>query len=248
MEKVIGMIPARYNSSRLPGKPLIKICGRELIKIVYENVNSVKKFDELFIVTDDKRIENFCIENDMPVLMTSPNCATGTDRLYDAIKRYNIDADFIINIQGDEPLINASIINKIIKYHLLNPDCDAINIMVKIICKDDINDNTVVKVVFNENNDLIYLSRSAVPGYKGNKGIEYYKHCGVYGIKKEALLFFGETKRGRVEKIEDIEMLRFIENQKKVKIIPVLSESIGVDTIEDIKKLEKVYMCKDDQL
>lgn len=232
----MGIIPVRFLSTRLPGKPLIKVCGKELLVHVYEMAKKVKEFSEVYVATDDERIRLLCEKKGIKTIMTSTECSSGTDRICEALT--NIEADYVINIQGDEPLFEPENISKIIKYHIANKTVDVINVMTKIYDNSEVMNNSVVKVAHNNDNDLIYLSRSPVPGSKDSSNRIYYKHCGVYGLTREALVFFGNQDKGRIEKIEDIEMFRFIENGKIVKIIEIETESIGVDTPEDVRAVE----------
>lgn len=235
--KIIGVIPARFQSSRFPGKPLAMINGRPMIWWVYHQAIKVKEFETVYVATDSDKIVDICNEYDMNVILTSDTHSTGTDRLGEVAKK--VEADFYVNIQGDEPLIEPETINKIITYKKEHPDANIINSMTKITDANDVNKNTVVKVVAADNGDLIYLSRSPVPYPKKNQKIDYYKHLGLYGLSREALLFFSGAERTKNEKIEDIEMMRFMENEYRIKILPVVSQSIGVDCPEDAIRVEE---------
>ena len=237
MEKIVGIIPVRYASTRLPGKPLIKICGTELVVDVYNMAKKVKEISEVYVATDDERIRKVCIDSGIQTIMTSKDCASGTDRICEAVKK--IKADYIINIQGDEPLFEPEKISKLIEYHKQNDGVDVINVMTEIHVPSEVNDTSIVKVAFSDNDDLIYLSRAAVPGCKNPGKTTYYKHCGIYGLTKDALCFFESTNKGRIEKCEDIEMFRFLENGKRVKIIAIETDSIGVDTPKDVLLVEE---------
>ncbi len=233
--KIIGVIPARYKSTRFEGKPLVDICGKPMIWWVYNQVKKVKMLDEVYIATEDERILKKCQEYGFNVIMTSDKHMTGTDRLGEVAQK--VVADFYVNIQGDEPLIEPATIQKIVDYHLENPDIPVINTKTIIKEQDDVSRNSVVKVVTNKQEDGIYLSRSPIPYPKKQQSVTYYKHLGLYGLTRDALLFFSQTPRGMVEGIEDIEMLRFIENGKKVKFIEVNSDTVAVDVPEDVNKV-----------
>ena len=236
--KIIGVIPARYESSRFPGKPLADICGKPMIWWVYQQCKKVEEFSEIYVATDSHLIVDECKKYNMNVLLTSSEHQTGTDRLGEVAR--SIDADFYVNVQGDEPLIEPEVIKRIIDYKIDNRDVEIINTMTMIKKEDDVTSNTVVKVVSSENNDLIYLSRSPIPYPKKGQAIKYYKHLGLYGLTKRALDSFAKTSRTKNEKIEDIEMLRFLETGYSIKILPVESKSIGVDRIEDIEKVSVI--------
>lgn len=234
--KIIGVIPARYQSSRFPGKPLALIQGKPMIWWVYQQAMKVSSFSEVYVATDSELIYNNCVENNVRVLMTSDKHNTGTDRLGEVAQL--IDADFYVNIQGDEPLIEPETIQSVIDYKIRYPETQVINTCTPL--NEDIYDHSNVKVVFTDNNDLLYLSRLPVPFPKKGQTVQYYKHLGLYGLSKEALLFFSSAERTKNEKIEDIEMLRFLENGYRIKIYPVSSKSIGVDNPEDIIKVEQI--------
>ena len=236
--KIIGVIPSRYQSSRFPGKPLAEICGKPMIYWVYQQVMKVKEFDEVYVATDDSRIEEACKKYDMNVIMTSDKHQTGTDRLGEVAEK--IEADFYVNIQGDEPMIEPETIQKVITYKLEHPDTEVINTITPIKEEMEITRNTCVKVVTNAQDDGIYLSRSPIPYPKKGQDITYYKHLGLYGLTRKALQFYSSAERTKLEKIEDIEMLRFVENHINIKFVTVDSATIGVDCPEDIGRVEAV--------
>lgn len=235
--KIIGVIPARYKSSRFPGKPLADICGKPMIWWVYNQAKKVKDFDAVYVATDDERIEKACKENDINVIMTSDEHKTGTDRIGEVARK--IPADLYVNIQGDEPLIEPETIVQAIKPFYDNPDLQITNLMTKIDDPVDVINFTVPKVITNAENIGIYLTRSTAPYPKGRLDYSYYKQVCVYGFKPEALDFYCKSPRGKIESIEDIEILRFIENGYKVQYIEVDSETIAVDTQNDLEKVNK---------
>ena len=234
--KIIGVIPARYQSSRFPGKPLVMINGKPMVWWVYHQAMKVPAFAAVYVATDSEQIYNTCVENGMNVLMTSDKHQTGTDRLGEVAEK--MEADFYVNIQGDEPLIEPETIQKLVNYKRNHPEVEVINTMTHLHDDEDVTTNTIVKVVASDNGDLIYLSRSPIPYPKRGQAVNYYKHLGLYGISRKALLFFSQAERTRNEKIEDIEMLRFLESGYRIKIVKVKSRTIGVDCPEDIVKVE----------
>ena len=234
--RLLGIIPSRYESSRFPGKPLANICGKPMIYWVYQQAKKVKEFDDLIVATDDERIKMACDEYGMNVIMTSNRHQTGTDRLGEVASK--VPADFYVNIQGDEPLIEPQTIKSIIDYKMNHLEVDVINTITPIRDEREILSNTCVKVVTNEKDDGIYLSRSPIPYPKREQAIVYYKHLGLYGLSRNALMFFSENERSKLEKIEDIEMLRFIENGINIKFVTVNSESIAVDRPDDVVLVE----------
>ena len=236
--KIIGVIPARYESSRFPGKPLAEVCGRPMIWWVYQQAIKVKELSAVYVATDDERIERVCKEYDMKVIMTSKAHKTGTDRVCEVAEK--IKADLYINIQGDEPMLEPAVIKQAISPFFQDSTLLVSNLMTKIKEPVDIVNSTVPKVITNKDNIGIYLTRSTSPYPKANLDFSYYKQVCVYGFKPQALEFYGNSARGKIEQIEDIEILRFIEAGIKVKYIEVESNSVAVDTQKDLKRVEKL--------
>lgn len=235
--KIIGIIPSRYQSSRFPGKPLVELNGYPMIWWVYRQCIRVSDLDEVYVATDDIRIENVCCKYNIPVIMTSSKHRTGTDRLGEVATK--VWADYYVNIQGDEPLIEPETIQKVIGYCMLGSE-EVINTVTVIKDSADLYSDSCVKVVLNKNDEGIYLSRCPVPYPKCNEETVHYKHLGLYGLSRKALLFFSSCDRGKAERTEDIEMLRFIENGYRIKVIIVDSASIAIDKPEDVQKVLKV--------
>lgn len=233
--KCLGVIPARFKSSRFEGKPLADIHGKPMIWWVYNQAKKVKELEDVYVATDDTRIEEVCKKLGMNVMMTSNSHKTGTDRVGEVARK--IRADLYVNIQGDEPLIEPETIVKAIKPFYKDNTLKVSNLMTAIKDPIEVVNFTVPKVITNEQNIGIYLTRSASPYPKSSLDYKYYKQVCVYGFKPEALEFFCSTERGKIEKIEDIEILRFIENGIKVQFIEVDSETIAVDTPQDLLKV-----------
>ncbi len=239
--KIIAVIPARYQSSRFEGKPLAEICGKLMIERVYLHAKKVEQFDEVYVATDDKRIYDACAERHIPVVMTSTSHRTGTDRLGEVAEK--IPADLYVNIQGDEPLIEPATIVKAIEPFLNNPDTDiqVTNLMTKIKDPVDLINVTVPKVIAAADGRGIFLTRAAAPFPKGNINVDYYKQVCVYGFTPQALKFycdFGKKYgKAKIESVEDIEILRFLENGYRVQYIEVDSETIAVDTPADLQRV-----------
>ena len=240
--KVIGIIPARYKSSRFPGKPLADICGKPMIYWVYQQAKKVKELNEVYVATDDERIEKACQENNINVIMTSSEHKTGTDRIGEVARK--IKADIYVNIQGDEPLIEPKTIRAAIKPFFEDKSLQVTNLMTKIKDPVDVVNFTVPKVITNKDNIGIYLTRSTAPYPKGKIDYSYYKQVCVYGFTPEALEFFCNSERGKIESIEDIEILRFIEAGYKVQYIEVDSNTVAVDTENDLNKVRKIMKKK----
>lgn len=244
--KIIGVIPARYKSSRFPGKPLADICGKPMIWWVYQQCKKVEDFDEVYVATDDSRIFNVCNELNIEAIMTSESHKTGTDRIGEVARK--IPADLIVNIQGDEPLLEPSTIKAAIKPFYDNPELKISNLMTKITDPVDVVNFTVPKVITNNEGIGIYLTRSTAPYPKGSINYAYYKQVCVYGFTPDALNFYCDYGikygKAKIEAIEDIEILRFIENGYKVQYIEVDSETVAVDTPNDLEKVRMIVSEK----
>ena len=232
------IIPARYGSSRYRGKPLVKILGREMILRVADICKKIKNV-RVFIATDSKKIANVAEKNGYDYIMTSKNCLTGTDRVAEASKK--IKSEIFINVQGDEPTISPRDIQKIMNTKKKFPN--------HVICGYDKIHNfespkniNLPKVVVNSKGELIYISRALVPGTKKkNQNINYFKQVCIYAFNKKQLNKFHLKKRKSIiEKMEDIEILRFFEIDEKIKMVKLNSNSVAVDEMSDVKKAEKL--------
>ena len=242
MKKLI-VIPARYKSSRLPGKPLKKILNKELILWVLETCQKLKnKSIGVIVATENNKIFDFLKKRRANVIMTSKNCLTGTDRVAEVSKK--IKAKLYLNVQGDEPLINVKDIKKIINAKIGHPD--------KIICgytdvkkNENVENKNIPKVIFNKKNELIYISRAVIPSSKNLKIKKtFYKQVCIYAFNQQELKKFYSKKKTPLEKEEDIEIIRFLEKGFKVKMIKLNSNNLAVDTAKDIKKIEKFLKKK----
>jgi len=228
-------IPARYKSSRLPGKPLIKIAGKEMILHVCERVAEAVGNHNLEVLTDDQRIFDVVASNGFTVSMTSEDCLTGTDRIAEAVKGTNIDV--AINVQGDEPLIPIEDVKKV--FDLASADT-VINCYTEILSSEDLNRPTLPKVVFDENYNLLYMSRAPIPNNKDLSGNGGYMQVCIYSFPVAALESFGlGSIKTPLESIEDIEILRLLEKGWKVKMLRA-SSTVAVDVPSDVRLVEKL--------
>lgn len=234
--KIVGIIPARYNSSRFPAKPLADICGKPMIWWTYKQAKKVEELNEVYVATDDEKIAEVCREYDIKYIMTSNDHKTSTERLFEVAQI--VKSDLYICINGDEPLIDPSIIQQIIPKEYKSIDGIYVcNLMSRVDNPVEVIDNTNIKVVVNNNNEAIYMSRSPIPYPKASMNYTYRKHLGVLIYNYNALEFFSKTDRGINESIEDINELRFIDNGKCINMIEVESESLSVDTPKDLEKI-----------
>jgi len=209
---------------------------------VYHQVKKIKAFDEIYVATDDERIEAVCKEHNMNVVMTSESHRTGTDRIGEAAEK--IKADVYVNIQGDEPLVEPETIKTAVRALAEKPEIEVVNLMTKIKEATEINNPTIVKVVTANDGRGIFLSRSPIPYPKIGVDIDYYKHIGIYALRAEALKFFCSAPVGKIEAIEEIEMLRFIENGKHIHFVEVGSNTVAVDTPKDLIKVRRLLKNK----
>ena len=238
--KSLGIIPARFRSSRFEGKPLAKINGVPMIKRTFNQAKKSKSLSDLVVATDDQRIFDFCKVNDMAVIMTSESCKTGTDRVAE-VSCLMPDYDLYINIQGDEPVIDPVAVDQVIEaYKEYGDSYYAYNLYKKIEDSSETSSNTIIKVIFNESGELMYMSRLPVPYNQAQKNLSvHYKQVCVYAFTKEALKIFSLHPKTHNESYEEIEILRFVELGYKVKMIETNVDSIAVDIPSDILKVEK---------
>ena len=240
--RALGVIPARYKSSRFPGKPLVEICGVPMLKRTYLQAVKSELLNDLIVATDDKRIFNYCVSENIPVAMTSGSCLTGTDRLAEAVlqdkyKNYEI----YINIQGDEPVIDPSVITQIIdQYKIYTDQYIAYNLYKIIDDENEINSDTIIKVIVNEKDELMYMSRFPVPYSRTGIRAEHKQQVPVYGYTLEALELFSRHEKTVNEQCEDIELLRFVDLGYKIKMCETEAVSISVDVPSDVQKVEKI--------
>jgi|TARA_B110000914_G_scaffold199815_1_gene191085 3-deoxy-manno-octulosonate cytidylyltransferase (CMP-KDO synthetase) len=237
-ESVI-IIPARFGSSRYRGKPLVKILGRELVLRVADVCKKTIGRENLYIATDSKKIAKKAEKSGYKFILTSSSCLTGTDRVAEAAQKLN--AKIYINVQGDEPLVNPRDIRKIINAKKKYPN-HVICGYDKINKLQDPKNLNLPKVVVNSKKELIYISRSLVPGSKKIiKNKNYYKQVCIYAFnKKELKKFYFLKKKSEIENMEDIEILRFFDLGIKIKMVKLNSNSVAVDEISDVKKVEKI--------
>lgn len=240
--KIIGVIPARYKSSRFPGKPLADICGKPMIWWVYQQAKKVKEFDEVYVATESDKVETVCKELGMNVILTADTHPTGTDRVGEVAQKF--DADLYVIWMGDEPLIEADCINLLIEEFKKNSKIDACMLATRFYNPVDVINSTTIKLAINKNNELIFMSRSPIPYPKASLAYCYYKNMGAYAMKKDTLDFFLHTEVGALELVEEIELLRLLENHKLVKTVLVESESFSIDTPKDLEKVNAIMKAK----
>ena len=235
--KVAGIIPARFKSSRFPGKPIVDICGKPMIIWVYEAGAKALGHENTYVATDDLRIAEVLNRYNVNTIMTHSDHLTGTDRIAEAATR--IEADVYLNIQGDEPLLDPADIIKIVNAKKVYPE-HIINGYTEIKNNEDPNDKNIPKLVLNSNDELLYMSRSVIPGSKGqHPDVKFLKQVCIYAFSKNDLNAIIEHKeKTPLEAVEDIEILRFLELGYKIKMIRTSEGSLAVDIPSDIVKIE----------
>ncbi|NQV17063.1 MAG: 3-deoxy-manno-octulosonate cytidylyltransferase [Armatimonadetes bacterium] len=239
--KVVAIIPARFASTRFPGKPLAMLGNKSLIQRVYDSATQTDLFDKIIVATDDKRIFDKVEQFGGEVVFTSKHPKSGTDRIAEVCK--NLEAEIIINIQGDEPFISKKPLQKLISA-FDEPIVQVASLMHKLM--EEIENPNIVKVVCDNNNFALYFSRSPIPFIRTphpaprNPQPEFFKHIGVYAFRREALFKFIQLPIGKLEQIEKLEQLRLLENGIKIKMVETSYQGIGIDTPEDLKKAELI--------
>ncbi|WP_177161245.1 3-deoxy-manno-octulosonate cytidylyltransferase [uncultured Fusobacterium sp.] len=235
--RFLGVIPARYGSSRLEGKPLKDICGHTMIEWVYKRVKK-SNLDEVVVATDDKRIYDEVVRFGGKVVMTREDHPNGTSRIAEVCEKIK-DYDVIINIQGDEPLIEVDMINSLVEAFKKEPDLKMGTLKYKLDSMEDIQNPNSVKVITDKNDYAIYFSRSVIPyPRKENRDI-YYKHVGIYGYKREFVIEYSGWEQTPLEVSESLEQLRVLENGYKIKVLETPHKIIGVDTAEELEKVRE---------
>jgi 3-deoxy-manno-octulosonate cytidylyltransferase (CMP-KDO synthetase) len=240
--KIVAVIPARYKSSRFPGKPLADICGKPMVWWVYQEAVKTGKYDDVIVATESERIVEKCNELGMHAMLTSDKHPTGTDRVAEVAQK--VDADLYVIIMGDEPLVSAEDEIRLIETIENAPEADAIMLTEKFKNPVDAINATTIKLAITDQNYLIFMSRAAIPYPKEALGYDLYKNIGCYAFRKDALDFYLRTKPGAIERAEGIELLRLLENHKKILTVLVDSESMAVDTPKDLERIRKIVEIK----
>lgn len=238
--KVLCVIPARYASTRLPGKPLSMIAGKPMIQHVYERACQAKLPDEVVVATDNELVEKAVLDFGGKAVMTSPDHPSGTDRLAEVALMYP-DVDVIVNVQGDEPMIPPEVIDNLAAVFEADPELNMATMKVQMD-EDDYDNPAAVKVVTDLNGYALYFSRSLMP-YPRNKpeGFKVFKHVGIYAYRRSFLLKYAALNPTPLEKTESLEQLRALENGYKIKVLESDFKGIGVDTPEDLAAVNKLF-------
>lgn len=236
--RVIAAIPARYNSTRFPGKLLKNIGKKSIIQHVYDNVCSTGLFDDVVIATDNDRIEEHALEFKAKVIITSSEHKSGTDRIAEAIE--NIDCDIVVNVQGDEPFISKKPLQSLIESFA--DRSVQVSTLITALSPQLSNNPNIVKVVIDNSQNALYFSRSCIP-YNRDKveNISYFQHIGVYGYRKNFLKKFVTLPRSKLETLEQLEQLRLLENGYKIRTLQTVYNGFGIDTKNDLAKARDIF-------
>ena len=238
--KSICVIPARYSSTRLPGKPLKDICGKPMICRVWERASRAKSVAEVIVATDDERILQAVENNSGRAVMTRADHKTGTDRLAEVAEKFP-DVDVIVNVQGDEPLIDPNLIDELIAEFIADEDLKMATVATELTDADEMNNPNNVKVVLDRYNDALYFSRSLIPYPRNAGNAKVFKHIGIYAYRRDFLIDYAKMEPTPLEKSESLEQLRALENGFKIRVIKSNCRFVGVDTEEDLKLVNEIY-------
>jgi len=241
--KIIAVIPARYASTRFPAKLMQDLGGKTVILRTYEAAINTKLFDDVFVVTDSDLIFNEIVSNGGKAIKSIKEHESGSDRIAEAVEY--LDVDIVINVQGDEPFIDADPLKKVIEIFKNDTDkqVDLASLMCEIKDEADINNPNNVKVVVNQDGFALYFSRSVIPYPREvNVGVRYMKHIGIYAFRKQALLDFYSLPMKSLEASEKLEQLRYLEFGKRIKMVETTHIGIGIDTAEDLEKARKMLI------
>ena len=240
--KIIGIIPARYASTRFPGKPLVDIKGKTMIQRVYEQAKICKGFSEVIVATDDERIFNHVKEFGGKVVMTDSHHPSGTDRCAEVLEKLDEEYDAVVNVQGDEPFIQPEQLEQLIQC-FENPKTQIATLVKKIDTTDDLLNINLPKVIFNSDMKALYFSRLPIPGQKSVdteqwvNNHQYYRHIGLYGYRAQTLKEITKLAPSTLEHIESLEQLRWLEAGYTITVSITEFDSIGIDTPNDLNKI-----------
>jgi len=242
LSKVVGIIPARWGSTRFPGKALHGIAGKPLIRHVWDRCVEADCFDQIVIATDDMRIAEVAFNFGAEVALTAADHPSGTDRVAEVAEKLK-KATIILNIQGDEPLVDPLLLQRLAKKLTDNRNLPIVTAAAPISLEDALSEHNV-KVVMDRLGNALYFSRSPIPFHRGTNEVKTYKHLGIYGFRRKALLTFVRMPPGALEQAEQLEQLRALENGLKIRVVVSETNSIGVDTPDDATEVERLILSR----
>lgn len=242
--KAVGIIPARLGSTRLPNKVLLPIAGKTMIQHVWEQAKQIRGLDGIWIACDDVKIADSVAKFGGKAMMTRVDHPNGTSRIAEALdklKAERVDADIVINIQGDQPLLDSAAIEKLVGVLKQSVDLKMATLAIRSKNAEEYRNPNVVKLVCDEKGHALYFSRSPLPFWRDtNETPEFWKHIGVYGYRRDFLNQFIGWPEGRLEKLEKLEQLRVLERGIAIQVVETKQDFISVDTAEDLKQAEKI--------
>lgn len=261
--QTIAIIPARYGSTRFPGKPLVDIAGKPLVVHAMHRAKAAKSVHEVFVATDDERISDAVRQYGGKVIMTSEQCHSGSDRIAEALLGISEDPDIVVNLQGDEPMMPPGVIDRCVEALIQDEESGVSTAMVPIVQKADYESKDMVKVVCDQKGRALYFSRSPIPsisradqgdlhffaaqaaidnpkGYHIHMPFYGYRHFGLYVYRKKTLLQFVKMQPTPLERVEKLEQLRLLENGVKIRVIEANVNCLGVDTPEDLERVKNL--------
>jgi len=243
MLKAVAIIPSRYGSTRLPGKPLVDICGKPLVRHVYERAQRARRVSEVIVATDDQRVLETVKGFGGKAVLTSSLHRTGTDRVAEVAR--NMDADIVVNVQGDEPLIEPEMIDQAIEPLIKDPQVPMATLATRIGSSEELSDPNVVKVVVDQKGFALYFSRSQIPFVRNHSSLSFeccfLKHIGLYVYRLAFLRRFASMPQGPLERSEELEQLRALENGFRIAVVVTRFNSIGVDIPEDLERVRRIF-------
>lgn len=247
VNKVIGIIPARYGSTRFPGKPLVPILGKTLLQRTYENAQRAACLDTLLVATDDQRIMDHVESFGGVAIMTSKDCLNGTDRIAEVLQHYPeyLEAAAIVNIQGDHPCLDPLAIHAVAHLLISHPDIPMSTVVAPLCTEEEAHNLSVVKCVLDQQQHALYFSRHILPANiqgKFNASHTYFHHMGLYAYRPSFLLTYQKLRPTPLQLAEDLEQLKVLEHGYRIKVAIINQSNIGVDTPEDISKIER-WIC-----
>jgi len=239
--RVVVVIPARYAATRLPGKPLVSLAGKPMVQRVYERAKQAQTVQRVLVATDDHRILDAVASFGGEARMTRTDHRTGTERIAEVAA--SVEGDVFVNVQGDEPLIDPSSIDTAVAALLEEPVAQIATVATPIRHAGDIMDPNVVKTVLDFDDNALYFSRAPIPWVRDTNQklhVKYWKHLGLYVFQRDALLEYPTLPQGELEKIEQLEQLRWMENGWKIRVAEVAHDAVSVDVPEDVARVEKL--------
>ena len=248
---VLVVIPARYGSVRFPGKPLAKLHGKPMIQHVYEQVAKAKRVQDVVVATDDERIINAIQRCGGTAILTSASARSGSERVAEIARTR--DANVVINVQGDEPLVHPDMVDQIAEFLERHAAVPMASLMIPLRDEAEAASPNVVKVVTDRDGFALYFSRAPIPGRRtdgaaGPSGARFYKHLGLYGYQRHFLLQFPHLEPTRLEQQEGLEQLRALEHGHRIKLLETVHDSVGVDTPDDLARVENLMAKSSGQL